>query len=185
MAANINSITLRRPDDWHVHLRDGAMLAAVLPFTSRQFARAIVMPNLVPPVTDVAAARAYRGRILAALPRDAAFTPLMTCYLTDATDPEAVARGYEDGVFAASKLYPAHATTNSAFGVTDVDRVMPVLERMTVTRHAAVDPRRGNRPRGRCVRPRDSVHRPGARPVAAPVTRIAHRARAHHHRGSR
>ena len=88
------------------------------------------MPNLVPPITDVAAARAYRARILAAVPEDAAFTPLMTCYLTDTTDPEEVARGYEEGVFAAVKLYPAHATTNSASGVTDYNRIMPVLERM-------------------------------------------------------
>ena len=106
------------------------MLSAVLPFTARQFARAIVMPNLVPPVTDIAAARAYRQRIIGALPAGADFTPLMTCYLTDATLPEEVARGFEEGVFAAVKLYPAHATTNSAFGVTDLDRVMPVLERM-------------------------------------------------------
>ena len=126
----MEAITLRRPDDWHVHLRDGAMLAAVLRFTARQFTRAIVMPNLVPPVTDVAAARAYRERILAALPAGADFTPLMTCYLTDATEPQQVARGYEEGVFAAVKLYPAHATTNSAHGVTDCARVMPVLERM-------------------------------------------------------
>jgi dihydroorotase len=130
MASAIDSITLRRPDDWHVHLRDGAMLTAVVPYTARQFARAIVMPNLVPPVTDAPTARAYRERIVAALPTGSAFTPLMTCYLTDATDPEEVARGYEEGVFAAVKLYPAHATTNSAFGVTDVARVMPVLERM-------------------------------------------------------
>jgi dihydroorotase len=130
MGVNIDTITLRQPDDWHVHLRDGPMLAAVLPFTARQFARAIVMPNLVPPVTDVAAARAYRERILAALPAGAAFTPLMTCYLTDATDPRDIARGYEEGVFAAVKLYPAHATTNSASGVADFDRVMPVFERM-------------------------------------------------------
>jgi dihydroorotase len=124
------TITLRRPDDWHVHLRDGEMLAAVLPYTARQFARAIVMPNLVPPVTTVAAARAYRERILAALLSDAAFVPLMTCYLTDRTEPEEIARGYEEGVFAAVKLYPAHATTNSAHGVTGIDRIMPVLERM-------------------------------------------------------
>jgi dihydroorotase len=130
MPERIETITLRRPDDWHVHLRDGAMLAAVVPYTARQFARAIVMPNLVPPVTDVEATRAYRDRILAALPKEAAFTPLMTCYLTDTTDPEEVARGYEEGVFAAVKLYPAHATTNSAFGVTDYDRISPVLERM-------------------------------------------------------
>jgi dihydroorotase len=130
MAISIDTITLRRPDDWHVHLRDGPMLAAVLPFTARQFARAIVMPNLVPPVTDVAAARAYRERILAALPASADFTPLMTCYLTDTTDPREVGRGYEEGVFAAAKLYPAHATTNSASGVIDFARVMPVFECM-------------------------------------------------------
>jgi len=131
MAISVDTITLRRPDDWHVHLRDGAMLAVVLPFTARQFARAIVMPNLVPPVTDVAAALAYRERILAALPAGASFTPLMTCYLTDTTDPQEVARGFEQGIFTAAKLYPAHATTNSALGVTDIDRVMPVFERMT------------------------------------------------------
>jgi dihydroorotase len=130
MAINVDTITLRRPDDWHVHLRDGAMLAAVVPFTARQFARAIVMPNLVPPITDVAAARAYRERILTALPAGASFTPLMTCYLTDTTDPQEVARGWEEGAFAAVKLYPAHATTNSAFGVTDYHRISPVLERM-------------------------------------------------------
>src|SRR5216684_2748694 len=117
-----DTVTLRRPDDWHVHFRDGAMLRAVLPLSARQFARAIVMPNLVPPVTDVAAARAYRERIVAALPAGADFTPLMTCYLTDATDPAEVARGHAEGVFAAVKLYPAHATTNSASGVSDLDR---------------------------------------------------------------
>jgi dihydroorotase len=130
MLESIDTIALRQPDDWHVHLRDGAMLAAVLPFTAQQFARAIVMPNLVPPVTDVAAARAYRERILAVVPTGADFTPLMTCYLTDSTDPQEVARGYEEGVFAAVKLYPARATTNSAFGVTDYDRIAPALERM-------------------------------------------------------
>jgi dihydroorotase len=130
MSENIDTVTLRRPDDWHVHCRDGEMLAAVLPFTARQFGRAIVMPNLVPPVTDIAAARAYRERILAAVPAGTDFTPLMTCYLTDTTNPEEVARGYEEGVFAAVKLYPARATTNSAFGVTDYDRVSAVLERM-------------------------------------------------------
>jgi dihydroorotase len=124
------TLTLRRPDDWHVHFRDGAMLAAVLPLTARQFARAIVMPNLVPPVTTVAAAEAYRGRIFAALPKNARFTPLMTCYLTDSTDPAEVERGYRAGVFAAVKLYPARATTNSAFGVTDMSKTYGVLERM-------------------------------------------------------
>jgi dihydroorotase len=130
MAERMDEITLRRPDDWHVHLRDGAMLATVLPFTARQFARAIVMPNLVPPVTDVAAARAYRDRIVAAIPERGEFVPLMTCYLTDTTDPAELARSYAAGVFAAVKLYPAHATTNSAHGVTGLDRVQPVLERM-------------------------------------------------------
>src|SRR3954447_6281875 len=127
-----DTITIRRPDDWHVHFRDGTMLRAVLPLTARQFGRAIVMPNLVPPVTDVAPARAYRERILAALPEGADFTPLMTCYLTDATDPAEVARGHQEGVFTAVKLYPAHATTHSAHGVTDIDRVIKVLERMAV-----------------------------------------------------
>jgi dihydroorotase len=126
----MNTLKLRRPDDWHVHLRDGAMMAAVLPYTARQFARAIVMPNLVPPVTTIAAALAYRQRILAALPKGADFTPLMTAYLTDGSDPEEIARGHREGVFTAVKLYPAHATTNSAHGVTDLDRVLPVLERM-------------------------------------------------------
>src|SRR5436305_14420228 len=130
MATDPDTITLRRPDDWHVHFRDGAMLRTVLPLTARQFARAIVMPNLAPPVTDIAAARAYRERIVAALPADAAFAPLMTCYLTDGTDPAEVTRGFAEEVFAAVKLYPAHATTHSAHGVTDIDRVMPVLERM-------------------------------------------------------
>ena len=130
MAEIPDTITLRRPDDWHVHFRDGEMLAAVVPFTARQFARAIVMPNLLPPVRSVAAARAYRERIRAALPGGAAFEPLITCYLTDSTDPREVAAGYEEGVFAAVKLYPARATTNSAFGVTDYDRIAPVLERM-------------------------------------------------------
>lgn len=123
-------ITIRRPDDWHVHLRDGAMLEAVAPWTARQFARAIVMPNLTPPVTTVAAAAAYRDRILAAVPADSGFTPLMTCYLTDAADADEIARGHADGVFTACKLYPAHATTNSAHGVTDIFALAPVLERM-------------------------------------------------------
>jgi dihydroorotase len=128
-----DTITLRRPDDWHVHFREGAMLAQVLPSTARQFARAIVMPNLVPPITTVAAARGYRERILAALPPLADFTPLMTCYLTDHADPVEIARGFEEGVFAAVKLYPAHATTHSAHGVTDLNTVMKALERMAKT----------------------------------------------------
>jgi dihydroorotase len=128
--AKLNRITLRRPDDWHLHLRDGAMLKAVLPFTVRQFARAVVMPNLSPPVRTAAQARAYRKRILEALPKGARFTPLMTSYLTDNSDPEDLARGQAEGVFVAAKLYPAGATTNSARGVTDVTRLNRVLDRM-------------------------------------------------------
>ena len=124
------TLTIRRPDDWHVHLRDGLLLEAVVNHTARQFARAIVMPNLVPPVTSVAAAAAYRQRILAAVDPALAFTPLMTAYLTDSIEPEELARGHAEGVFTAAKLYPAGATTNSASGVTDVANIYPVLERM-------------------------------------------------------
>ena len=123
-------LTIRRPDDWHVHLRDGAMLEAVAGFTARQFARAIVMPNLTPPVTTPEQAAAYRGRITAALPEGADFTPLMTCYLTDDADADAIAQGHAEGVFTACKLYPANATTNSAHGVTDIRRLWPVFARM-------------------------------------------------------
>jgi len=125
-----NAVTIRRPDDWHLHLRDGAMLEAVLPESARHFARAIVMPNLVPPVVTAAEARAYRDRIRAALPEGAEFTPLMTLYLTEATDPRDVAAAFEAGLIAAVKLYPAGATTNSASGVRDMDRVRGVLETM-------------------------------------------------------
>jgi dihydroorotase len=121
-------LVIRRPDDWHVHLRDGDTLRAVAPYTARQFARAIVMPNLVPPVTTVEAAEAYRERIRAAA--GAGFTPLMTCYLTDDLDPDEVRRGHEAGLWVAAKLYPAHATTNSAFGVTDIRNIRGVLATM-------------------------------------------------------
>ena len=130
MTCDSNTLTIRRPDDWHVHLRDGAMLAGVVAHTARQFARAIVMPNLSPPVTTVALAAAYRDRIMAALPAGSDFTPLMTCYLTDATDPADLRRGFVEGVYTAAKLYPAHATTNSAHGVTDVARIRGALEAM-------------------------------------------------------
>ena len=124
------SLTIRRPDDWHLHFRDGDMMRAVVPHTARQFARAIVMPNLTPPVTTAAQASAYRERILAAVPEGVDFTPLMTAYLTDNTDPEELARGFSEGVFTAAKLYPAGATTNSDSGVTDVANIYPALERM-------------------------------------------------------
>nr|NUR38270.1 dihydroorotase [Sphingomonas sp.] len=122
------TLTIRKPDDWHVHLRDGEMLAKVGPYTARQFARAVVMPNLVPPITSVEAAVAYRNRIQAAT--GPAFIPLMTCYLTDQTDPDELARGSADGTWVAAKLYPAGATTNSASGVTDIRNIYPALERM-------------------------------------------------------
>jgi dihydroorotase len=124
------TLTLRRPDDWHLHLRDGAMLEGVLPYTAQHFARAIVMPNLVPPVVTGAQAAAYRDRIMAALPAGMSFTPLMTLYLTEETDPEDVVRAHAEGLVTAVKLYPAGATTNSASGVRDFGRVRGVLDRM-------------------------------------------------------
>src|SRR6056297_1653688 len=124
------TLTLRRPDDWHLHLRDGAMLRAVLPESARHFARAIIMPNLVPPVVTSHDALAYRDRIMAALPEGADFIPLMTLYLTEQTDPDDVAAAHKSGLISAVKLYPAGATTNSASGVRDFDKVRPVFEKM-------------------------------------------------------
>jgi dihydroorotase len=122
-------LTIARPDDWHLHLRDGAAMAAVLPHSARQFGRAIVMPNLKPPVTTTASARAYRDRIVQALPEGSGFTPLMTLYLTDRTPPDEIRRAREAGIVAL-KLYPAGATTNSDAGVTDLRHVHPTLEAM-------------------------------------------------------
>ncbi|WP_313481874.1 dihydroorotase [Atlantibacter hermannii] len=130
MTVSPQVLTIRRPDDWHVHLRDGEMLNIVVPYTSETYARAIVMPNLAPPVTTVEAARAYRQRILDAVPAGHVFEPLMTCYLTDTLDASELERGFNEGVFTAAKLYPANATTNSSHGVTHIDAIMPVLERM-------------------------------------------------------
>jgi dihydroorotase len=124
-----DTLTLTRPDDWHLHLRDGAAMAAVLPHTARQFGRAIVMPNLRPPVTTAEQAKAYRERILAALPAGLDFTPLMTLYLTDLTPPDEIRRAKDAGVVAL-KLYPAGATTNSDAGVTDIRKTYPTLEAM-------------------------------------------------------
>lgn len=124
------TLTLRRPDDWHLHLRDGDMLRAVLPYTAAHFARAIIMPNLVPPVVTTADAAAYRDRIIAALPEGADFEPLMTLYLTEDTDPDDVAAAHASGLVKAVKLYPAGATTNSASGVANFDKVARVLDRM-------------------------------------------------------
>lgn len=126
----LERLTIIRPDDWHLHLRDGDVMAAVLPYSARHFARAIIMPNLVPPVTTTAMARAYHGRILAALGPDADFEALMTCYLTDTTDATDLIEGFKSGVLTAAKLYPAGATTNSDSGVTAIEKIQTVLEAM-------------------------------------------------------
>lgn len=126
----IDTLELRRPDDWHLHLRDGIHMAAVLPFTARQFARAVVMPNLKPPMTTTAALGEYRARILAALPADFSFEPLMTLYLTDRTTPEEIRLASASGYVVGAKLYPAGATTHSDAGVTSIDHVWPALEAM-------------------------------------------------------
>lgn len=125
-----DTLIIRRPDDWHVHLRDGAMLSDVVNHTARQFARAIIMPNLKPPVTTVDAAIAYRERIMAAVDPKLGFTPLMTAYLTDTIDPNELRRGKTEGVFTAAKMYPANATTNSAHGVSDIKNIHNVLDVM-------------------------------------------------------
>lgn len=126
----MREISFRKPDDWHVHFRDGAILKEVVGFTARQFGRAIVMPNLAPPITTAPLAAAYRQRIVDATPEDAAFTPLMTCYLTDDTDAADVVAGFHDGIWVAAKLYPAQATTNAHHGVTAMEKIYPVLEAM-------------------------------------------------------
>ena len=130
---SIDSVTLARPDDWHLHVRDGEMLAAVLPDTARQFGRAIIMPNLKPPVTTTAMAQAYRERIVAAIPAGAKFEPLMTLYLTDNTPPDEIRRARESGFVHGVKLYPAGATTNSDAGVTDIMKCAKTLEVMQET----------------------------------------------------
>lgn len=128
--SRIDTLTIARPDDWHVHLRDDDMLNLVTAYTAHQFGRAIVMPNLAPPITSAKAADAYRDRILAALPDGVTFTPLMTCYLTDNIDPNEVENGFLKGVFTACKLYPANATTNSAHGVSNIKNLYPTFEAM-------------------------------------------------------
>ena len=123
-------IIIRQPDDWHVHLRDGEILTSVMQFTARQFARAIVMPNLDPPIISRAMAKAYRDRIVAAIPKDLEFTPLMTCFLTDVSDGEEIAQGFFEGIFTACKLYPSGATTNSNRGVTNINNIYKILDKM-------------------------------------------------------
>ncbi len=123
-------MTIIRPDDWHLHLRDGDMLAAVLPYTSRYFCRAVIMPNLIPPLICCRDILAYKKRVLDALPEGHHFEPLMTAYLTDTTDPDDLIRGYRHGLLQAAKLYPANATTNSAAGVTSIKNIARILEAM-------------------------------------------------------
>jgi dihydroorotase len=130
MTAQPQALKIRRPDDWHIHLRDDDMLKTVLPYTSQVFGRAIVMPNLAPPITTIKAAIAYRERILAAVPQGHKFTPLMTCYLTDSLNAAVLVEGFKQGVFTAAKLYPANATTNSNHGVSNVKGIYPLLEQM-------------------------------------------------------
>ncbi|HGU6014886.1 TPA: dihydroorotase [Yersinia enterocolitica] len=130
MTAQPQTLKIRRPDDWHIHLRDDEMLSTVLPYTSEVFARAIVMPNLTPPITTVTSAIAYRERILAAIPAGHKFTPLMTCYLTNTLDVNELTLGFEQGVFTAAKLYPANTTTNSTHGVSDIPAIYPLFEQM-------------------------------------------------------
>ena len=125
-----HSMTLTRPDDWHLHLRDGAMLTGIVPETARDFGRAIIMPNLVPPVITSAQASSYKARIMAALPKGSTFEPLMTLYLTEQTDPDDLTKAHASGLVTAAKLYPAGATTNSDSGVQNFERIQPVLERM-------------------------------------------------------
>jgi dihydroorotase len=126
----MDTLTLTRPDDWHLHVRDGDALRAVVPHSARQFARAIIMPNLRPPVTTTTQALAYRKRIIAAVPTGLDFQPLMTLYLTDHTPPTEISQAWDSGHIVACKLYPAGATTNSDAGVTDIRRINPVLEAM-------------------------------------------------------
>ena len=161
-------ITIRRPDDWHCHMRDGEMLKAVMPYTAAHFGRAIMMPNLIPPVRTTADGIAYRERALAAVPKGLKFQPLITCYLTDDTDPDDVERGFREGVFTGVKLYPANATTNSAAGVTDYNKIKKVLARMEkigmrfLMHGEDVDPvGRHLRPRG--ARSAKNISAPGAR----------------------
>jgi hypothetical protein len=176
MTVMTTRITIRKPDDWHLHVRDGEMLKAVLPFTAKNFARAILMPNLVPPVRTTADGTAYRERVMAAVPHGAKFKPLLTCYLTDDTDPDDVERGFRDGLFTGVKLYPAHATTNSAFGV----RRHRLRQSCTCPgthgkdRHAVPDARRIRGARCRYFRSRGGVHRPAIVEMGQGLSRPAH-----------
>ena len=154
----MQTLTIIRPDDMHLHLRDGDALKAVAPYTARQMGRAVIMPNLKPPVVSIADAQAYKERIMAALPEGSAFQPLMTLYLTDNATPELVREAKAAGIVA-FKLYPAGATTNSDSGVTDLFKLIPVLEEMAKQGIFVLGSRRSNRPRNRYFRPRGRLYR--------------------------
>ena len=128
--SSVDQISLLRPDDWHLHLRDGKILKGVLSHTARVFRRAIIMPNLDPPITTVKQAKDYKNRIIQSIPKGAFFTPLMTAYLTDHMSPEVLEAGYKEGVFHGSKLYPVNVTTNSSFGVTNIENIDNLFETM-------------------------------------------------------
>ena len=176
----MQSLRILRPDDWHLHVRDGAQLASVLPFTARQFARAIIMPNLKPPVTTVAMAAAYRERILAALPAGARFEPLMTLYLTDTTSPQEIRAAQGSGFIVGAKLYPAGATTHSDAGVTAIEKIYPALEAMQDVRARVPGARRSDRRRRRRLRSRARLHRSHSRQGRRALPGSAHRVRARH-----
>ena len=181
LAFDMTTLKIRKPDDWHVHFRDGEILNSVAPFTAAQFARAIIMPNLVPPVTTAVQGaglqEAHRGRRR----RVINFTPLMTCYLTDTTDASDLISGHKSGIFTAAKLYPAHATTNSAAGVTDIERIQPVLEAMAESGMPLAHARRTAAAGDRRVRSREGVHRRHPVAAAEPHSIIEDRSGAHHH----
>jgi dihydroorotase len=176
----MQQLTLTRPDDWHLHLRDGALMQSVLPDTARQFARAIVMPNLKPPVTTTGQAQAYRSRILTALPPSARFRPLMTLYLTDNTTAKEIQYAIRSGAVHAVKLYPAGATTNSDAGVTDIRKAYPALEEMQRCGMPLLA-WRNHRPGSGHIRPRGGVYRARDDPVVARPAATARGVRAHHH----
>jgi dihydroorotase len=174
------TLTITRPDDWHLHVRDGAAMAAVVPHSAAQFGRALIMPNLRPPVTTAAQAAAYRERILAATPRGVDFEPLMTLYLTDNLPPEEIRRAKDAGVVAL-KLYPAGATTNSDAGVTDLRKTYRTLEAMQREGLLLLVHGEVTDPRHRPVRPRGGVHRAPADPAAQGLPGAEDRDGAHHH----
>ena len=178
-----DSLTIVRPDDWHLHLRDGAAMASVLPHSARQFARAIVMPNLKPPITTTQQASDYQRRIKAALPDGSMFEPLMTLYLTDTSSASEIRRARESGVVHAVKLYPAGATTNSESGVTDLRRCAPALEEMQRVGMPLLIHGEDHSTADRCIRPGASFHRRSAGSTSSRIPGSENCVRAHHNKG--